>query len=65
MSKKYKLKDKLMPRRPSFLGLETSDWYELNAGNEVEIKNIVYGLGIIERKKLKEIVRRVSKLRHA
>ena len=33
--------------------------------NEVEIKNIVYGLGIIERKKLKEIVRRVSKLRHA
>ena len=32
--------------------------------NEVEIKNIVYGLGDIERKKLKEIVRRVSKLRH-
>ena len=32
--------------------------------NEVEIKNIVYGLGNIERKKLKEIVRRVSKLRH-
>jgi|TARA_R100000734_G_C3279683_1_gene73610 hypothetical protein len=40
MSKKYKLKDKLMPRRPSFLGLETSDWYELNAGNEVEIKKL-------------------------
>ena len=32
--------------------------------NEVEIKNIVYGLGNIERKKLKEIVGRVSKLRH-
>ena len=31
---------------------------------EVEIKNIVYGLGNIERKKLKEIVGRVSKLRH-
>jgi hypothetical protein len=40
MSKKYKLKDKLMPRRPSFLGLETSDWYELNAGNEVEVKKL-------------------------
>ena len=40
MSKKYKVKDKLMPRRPSFLGLETSDWYELNAGNEVEIKKL-------------------------
>ena len=32
--------------------------------NEVEIKNIVYGLGSIERKKLKEIVGRVSKLRY-
>ena len=30
MSKKYKLKDKLMPRRPSFLGLETrSSWHKL------------------------------------
>lgn len=31
--------------------------------SEVEIKNIVYGLGSIERKKLKEIVGRVALIR--
>ena len=40
MAKKYKLKDGLMPRRPSFLGLDTQDWYELNAGNKVELSKL-------------------------
>ena len=40
MAKIYKLKDKLMPRQPSFLGLETEDWYSLNAGKEVELKKL-------------------------
>lgn len=38
MAKIYKLKEKTMPRQPSFLGLDPSDWYELNARNEVELK---------------------------
>jgi hypothetical protein len=29
-----------MPRQPSFLGLDPSDWYELNARNEVELKSL-------------------------
>jgi len=40
MAKIYKLKDKLMPRQPSFLGLETEDWYSLNAGNKVELDKL-------------------------
>jgi hypothetical protein len=40
MAKIYKLKDKSMPRRPSFLGLDTQDWYELNAGKKVELKEL-------------------------
>ena len=33
MVKIYKLKDDLMPRKPSFLGLDYSDWAKLNSGN--------------------------------
>ena len=40
MAKKYKLKDRTMPRQPSFLGLDTNDWYELNARNNVELKSV-------------------------
>jgi len=40
MAKIYKLKDKTMPRQPSFLGLDTNDWYELNARNNVELKSV-------------------------
>ena len=40
MAKVYKLKDKTMPRQPSFLGLDTNDWYELNARNNVELKSV-------------------------
>jgi|TARA_R110000796_G_scaffold1167_1_gene4536 hypothetical protein len=40
MAKIYKLKEKTMPRQPSFLGLDPSDWYELNARNEVELKKL-------------------------
>ena len=40
MAKIYKLKEKTMPRQPSFLGLDPSDWYELNARNEVELKSL-------------------------
>jgi len=40
MAKIYKLKDESMPRQPSFLGLETEDWYNLNAGKEVELKKL-------------------------
>lgn len=40
MAKKYKLKDGLMPRRPSFLGLDTQDWYDLNAGKKVELSKM-------------------------
>ncbi len=38
MAKKYKLKDGLMPRQPSFLGLNTDDWYSLNARKKVELE---------------------------
>jgi hypothetical protein len=37
MAKKYKLKDELMPRKPSFLGLDYSDWAKLNSGKSVEL----------------------------
>tara|TARA_R110002153_G_scaffold136961_1_gene286930 strand:+ start:454 stop:642 length:189 start_codon:yes stop_codon:yes gene_type:complete len=40
MAKIYKLKENTMPRQPSFLGLDPSDWYELNARNEVELKSL-------------------------
>ena len=40
MAKKYKLKDRTMPRQPSFLGVDTNDWYELNARNNVELKSV-------------------------
>tara|TARA_R100000781_G_scaffold104619_1_gene68372 strand:+ start:168 stop:350 length:183 start_codon:yes stop_codon:yes gene_type:complete len=40
MAKTYKLKDGKMPRRPSFLGLDTPDWYKLNAGEKVELKEL-------------------------
>ena len=40
MAKIYKLKENTMPRQPSFLGLDPSDWYELNARNEVELKKL-------------------------
>ncbi len=40
MAKIYKLKENIMPRQPSFLGLDPSDWYELNARNEVELKSL-------------------------
>ena len=37
MAKKYKLKDKLMPRKPSFLGLDYSDCAKLNSGKSIEL----------------------------
>jgi len=40
MAKKYKLKEGIMPRQPSFLGLDPNDWYELNARNNVELKSV-------------------------
>ena len=40
MVKKYKLKDKLMPRKPSFLKLDYSDWAKLNSGQSVELDKI-------------------------
>jgi len=40
MVKIYKLKDDLMPRKPSFLGLDYSDWAKLNSGESVELKKL-------------------------
>jgi len=40
MAKKYKLKDKLMPRKPSFLRLDYSDWAKLNGGKSVELDRV-------------------------
>tara|TARA_R110002020_G_scaffold245590_3_gene459317 strand:+ start:98 stop:277 length:180 start_codon:yes stop_codon:yes gene_type:complete len=40
MVKKYKLKDKLMPRKPSFLKLAYSDWAKLNAGSSVKLDEV-------------------------
>lgn len=40
MAKIYKLKEKTMPRQPSFLGLDPSDWYKLNAREDVELKSL-------------------------
>jgi len=40
MAKIYKRKDKSIPRRPSFLGLDAQDWYELNAGKKVELSKV-------------------------
>ena len=40
MAKKYKLKDELMPRKPSFLRLDYSDWAKLNSGNSVELDRV-------------------------
>ena len=37
MAKKYKLKDGLMPRKPSFLKLGKEKWYLLNSGKSVEL----------------------------
>ena len=37
MAKKYKLKDAQIPRKPSFLGLDYSDWAKLNSGEAVEL----------------------------
>jgi len=37
MAKKYKLKDGLMPRKPSFLKLDKDSWYKLNRGKSVEL----------------------------
>jgi hypothetical protein len=40
MAKKYKLKDGLMPRKPSFLKLDYADWALLNSGKSVELKKV-------------------------
>jgi hypothetical protein len=37
MAKKYKLKDGLLPRKPSFLKLGKENWYLLNSGKSVEL----------------------------
>ena len=37
MAKKYKLKDVLLPRKPSFLKLGKEKWYLLNSGKSVEL----------------------------
>ncbi len=57
MAKTYKLKDGKMPRRPSFLGLETSDWYELNAKNAVELKKVPE----MAKKYLEEVKTKIKK----
>ena len=38
MAKKYKLKDEQIPRKPSFLGLDYSDWAKLNSGRSCRIR---------------------------
>jgi|TARA_B100001287_G_C22516786_1_gene450845 hypothetical protein len=40
MAKKYKLKDKLMPSKPSYLKLDYSDWVQINGGKSVELENV-------------------------
>ena len=40
MAKKYKLKDEQIPRKPSFLGLDYSDWAKLNSGEAVELDKL-------------------------
>jgi len=40
MAKKYKLKDKSIPRKPSFLKLGKNNWYKLNTGRSVELDKV-------------------------
>lgn len=40
MAKKYKLKDRLMPRQPSFLGLDSNDWRLLNSGKVLKLNKL-------------------------
>ena len=57
MAKKYKLKDGLMPRKPSFLKLGKENWYLLNNGKSVEL-DIVPEL---EKDYLEEVKSKVKK----
>ena len=59
MAKKYKLKDKLMPRQPSFLGLDSNDWRLLNSGKVLKLNKLpkeakIY-LEEVESKEKKEV----------
>ena len=59
MAKKYKLKDKLMPRQPSFLGLDSNDWRLLNSGKVLKLDKLpkedkIY-LEEVESKEKKEV----------
>ena len=59
MAKKYKLKDKLMPRQPSFLGLDSNDWRLLNSGKVLKLDKLpkeakIY-LEDVESKEKKEV----------
>jgi len=40
MAKIYKLKEKVMPRKPSFMKLGYSDWAKLNSGESVELDQL-------------------------
>lgn len=54
MAKKYKLKDGLMPRKPSFLKLSYENWCKLNSGEKVELESVpVLAKDYLEEVKLK------------
>lgn len=56
MAKKYKLKDKLMPRKPSFLKLHPEDWANLNGGKSIELDNVPsIAKDYLEEVKIKEV----------
>ncbi len=57
MAKKYKLKDGLMPRKPSFLKLGKEKLYLLNSGKSVELD----GLPGLAKDYIEEVKSKVKK----